>query len=116
MAEEGLAYKPRNRSIIRLVRFAAWEDGEIGSLCGSLLLCLLEDNGSEEIDTREFNRSLVPAMRYQAILGILLLFKTDVPEIGSTGKSFQIETFELVTDGGKLTKEVWDYHRSAFYQ
>ena len=67
MAEEGLAYKPRNRLIIRLVRFAAREDGEIGSLCGSLLLCLFEDNGSEEIDTREFNRSLVPVLRYQVM-------------------------------------------------
>ena len=55
MAEEGLAYKPRNRPIILLVRFAALEDGEIGPLCGSLLLCLFEDNDSEEIDTREFN-------------------------------------------------------------
>ncbi len=60
MAEEGLAYKPWNRLIIRLVRFADWEDGEIGSLCGSLLLCLFEDNCSEEIDTREFIKSLVP--------------------------------------------------------
>jgi hypothetical protein len=95
MAEEGLAYKPRNRLIIRLVEFAVWEDGEIGSLSGTSLLCLLEDNGSEEIDTREFNKSLVPALRYQAMLGICYSLKLTSRKSVRPAKAFRSKPSNL---------------------